>query len=195
MSCWIKLPHPLLIFSQSDYLIQIADINSHTEWQTVQIHISWLLQKPNDVDLHCLQMQGISRLSKIRVNKEQYWDCYILLTFQVLLTRTTIVWTKKSCLLGLEVRPVNCTYNILMKTFMHLLFAGKIKSFLPFNAVAICWYFCYTIWDQWFEFEPAHDKIYDKTCTTSKDSDEPAHPCSLISLCWLHVPSAASGLS
>ena len=31
-------------FSQSDYLIQIVDINSHTEWQTVQIQISWVLQ-------------------------------------------------------------------------------------------------------------------------------------------------------
>ena len=27
--CRLLLPHPLLIFSQSDYLIQIADINSH----------------------------------------------------------------------------------------------------------------------------------------------------------------------
>ena len=35
---------------------QIVDINSHIEWQTVQIQISWLL---NDLDLHCLQRQGI----------------------------------------------------------------------------------------------------------------------------------------
>ena len=32
------------IFSQSDYLIQIVDVNLHTEWQTVQIQISWLLR-------------------------------------------------------------------------------------------------------------------------------------------------------
>ena len=38
------MPHPLLIVSQSDYLIQTVDISSHTEWQTVQIQISWLLQ-------------------------------------------------------------------------------------------------------------------------------------------------------
>ena len=37
------MPHPFLIFSQSNCLIQIVDINSHTEWQTVQIQISWLL--------------------------------------------------------------------------------------------------------------------------------------------------------
>ena len=49
------MSHPHLIFSQSDYLIQIVDINSHTQWQAVQIQISWLLQKPTDLDLHCLQ--------------------------------------------------------------------------------------------------------------------------------------------
>ena len=38
------MPHPLQIFSQSDYLIRIVDINLHTEWQTVQIQISWLLR-------------------------------------------------------------------------------------------------------------------------------------------------------
>ena len=31
----------------------IVDINS--QWQTVQIQISWLLQKPTDLDLQCLQ--------------------------------------------------------------------------------------------------------------------------------------------
>ena len=33
----MKRPRPILIFSQLDYLIQIVDINSHTQWQTVQI--------------------------------------------------------------------------------------------------------------------------------------------------------------
>ena len=28
--------------------------------------------------------------------------------------------------------------------------------------------------------EPAHDKTYNKTCATSEDSDQPAHPRSLI---------------
>ena len=60
------MTHPLLIVSQSDSLYQIVDINSHTEWQTVQIQISWL-QKPTDLDLHCLQRQGIFGLSKTRV--------------------------------------------------------------------------------------------------------------------------------
>ena len=53
---WIKMPHPLLIFSQSEYLILVVDTNSHTYWQTVQIQISW----STDLDLHSLQRQGIS---------------------------------------------------------------------------------------------------------------------------------------
>ena len=64
------MPHLFLILSQSDYLIQIIDINSHTSWQIEQIQISWLLQKPTDLDLHCLQRQGISGLSRTRVNIE-----------------------------------------------------------------------------------------------------------------------------
>ena len=63
-----KMPHPLLIFNQSDYLIWIVVIKSHIWWQTVQIQISWLLKKPTDLDLHCLQRQGISGFSRTRVN-------------------------------------------------------------------------------------------------------------------------------
>ena len=63
------MPCPLLIFSQSDYLNLIFAINSHTLWRTVQIQISWLLQKPTDLDLHCLQRQGISGFSRTKFNK------------------------------------------------------------------------------------------------------------------------------
>ena len=34
----------------------------------MQIHIIWLLQKPTDLDLHCLQRQVISGISRTRVN-------------------------------------------------------------------------------------------------------------------------------
>ena len=67
-----------MILSQSDSLIQISDINSDTKWQTVQIQISWLLQKPTDLDLHCLQKQGISGLSRTRVKKVSF--CLALYT-------------------------------------------------------------------------------------------------------------------
>ena len=70
---YIKMPRPLLIFSQSEYLIGIVAINLHTSWQTVQIQISWLLlQKPSDLDLHCLQRQDISGFSRTRVKKEYH---------------------------------------------------------------------------------------------------------------------------
>ena len=59
---------PFLIVSQSDSLIQIADIKSNSEWQTVQIQISCLLQNPTDQDLHCLQKQGIFGFSRTNVN-------------------------------------------------------------------------------------------------------------------------------
>ena len=68
------MPRPFPIFSQSDYLIQVVDINSNTRWQTVQIQISWLLQKPTDLDLHCLQRQGISGFSRTRVNLTTSWS-------------------------------------------------------------------------------------------------------------------------
>ena len=65
---------PLLIASQSDSLIQIVNINSHTEWQTVQIQISWLLRKPTDLDLHCLQRSGISGFSRTMIIfKSGHW--------------------------------------------------------------------------------------------------------------------------
>ena len=66
------MPHPLLIDSQIDSLIQDVDINSQTKWQTVQIQISWLLKKPTDLDLHCLQRQGISRFCRTRVKSLRY---------------------------------------------------------------------------------------------------------------------------
>ena len=47
---------------------QVVDINSLTEWHTVQIQISWL-QKPTDLDLHCLQRQDISGFSRTRVKE------------------------------------------------------------------------------------------------------------------------------
>ena len=61
------MPRPLLIVSQSNYLINVVDTNSHTYWQIVKIQISWLLQKPADLDQHWLLRQGISGFSRTRV--------------------------------------------------------------------------------------------------------------------------------
>ena len=43
----------------------------------VQIQISWLLQKPTDFDLHCLQRQDISGFSRTRVNVIAKFLCMI----------------------------------------------------------------------------------------------------------------------
>ena len=43
------------------------------------------------------------------------------------------------------------------------------------------------IYTQW-SFEPAHDKIYNKTSVNSEDSDQPVHPCSLIRVLNDHMP-------
>ena len=40
---------------------------------TVQIQFSWLLKKPADLDLHCLQSQGISGFSRTRIKMLAMW--------------------------------------------------------------------------------------------------------------------------
>ena len=74
------MPCPFLIVSQPHHLIQIVDTNSHTEWQTVQIQISWPLQKPADLDLHCFQKQDISEFSRtrVKVSIQSYYDLYFV---------------------------------------------------------------------------------------------------------------------
>ena len=61
------MSHPLQILGQLDSLIQIVDINSRAEWQTVQIQTSWLLKKRTDLDLNYLQRQDVSGFSRTRV--------------------------------------------------------------------------------------------------------------------------------
>ena len=39
----------------------------------MQIQISWLLKKPTDLDLHCLQRQSISGFSRTRVKSHKYY--------------------------------------------------------------------------------------------------------------------------
>ena len=49
-----KMPHPI-IFSQSHYLIQVVDTMTNNG-------------NPDQLDLHCLQRQGISGFNRTRVN-------------------------------------------------------------------------------------------------------------------------------
>ena len=83
------------------YLIPVVDTYSHTEWQTVQLQISWLIQKPTDLNLHCLHRQGIFRTSRTRV------------------------YLKTSC--KYRIRPNNCTVRLgFSKFFME----GTLKWFV-----------------------------------------------------------------
>ena len=60
-----KTPRPPPIFSQSDHPTQAVDTNSHSQWQTVQIQTSWLLQKPtnlaNNADPELIQIYTICK--------------------------------------------------------------------------------------------------------------------------------------
>ena len=51
----------------------------------MQIQISWLLKKPTDLDLHCLQKQGISGFSRTRVNIVVFFTFFVfhLLYFDI----------------------------------------------------------------------------------------------------------------
>ena len=67
--CLRRLPRatPTSNLQSSVYLVQIVDTYSNTEWQTVQIQISWLLKKPTDLDLFA--KHGTSRFSRKRVTQ------------------------------------------------------------------------------------------------------------------------------
>ena len=51
-------------YCQPNRILEVVNTNSHIEWQTVQIQISWLVKKPTELDLHCLQRQGISESAR-----------------------------------------------------------------------------------------------------------------------------------
>ena len=62
------------------------------------IQISWLLQKPNDLDLHCLQRPGISGFNGTRVKwafrsqmfSDMFQVCYCLVGYNVLFGNVTL---------------------------------------------------------------------------------------------------------
>ena len=63
---WIKMPYPFQIFSQSDYLDPDCWYK-FAYWMTNSADPDQLASKPTDLDLHCLQSQGISGFSRTRV--------------------------------------------------------------------------------------------------------------------------------
>ena len=65
-----------------------------TYLMAVQIQISWLLQKPTDLDLHCLQRHGISGFSRTRVKRWCMKKC-IHRRYKTLINFLNIKWTLK----------------------------------------------------------------------------------------------------
>ena len=55
----------------SSVSIKILDLSSKKN-ETVKIQTSWLLQKPTDLDLHCLQRQGITEFKRTTVKMSEY---------------------------------------------------------------------------------------------------------------------------
>ena len=103
------MPHLLLISSQSDYLIWVFDRKSHIQWQTVQIRISWLLQKPTDMDLHCLLRQGMS------CSAREALICHLL----EILSNKVLKWTKHTTW-----HRIPCLYEV-WNNRNHLVYLAK----------------------------------------------------------------------
>ena len=115
------------------YWIQIVDVNSHTDWQTVQIHISWLLQKPTDLDLHCLQKQGISGWQDLIYfvfvlsfhNKYIHWTIFVI---------TSLFYGKTLNYMSSNVRLRTFTHMCPIKTQISLRIRAAIRSVHLFSA-------------------------------------------------------------
>ena len=58
----------------------------------MQIQISWLLQKPTDLDLHCLQRQYISGFSRTRVKYFSYFFFFFCLKKKIWLIQYLTVF-------------------------------------------------------------------------------------------------------
>ena len=74
----------------------------------------------------------------------------------------------------------------ILKIFLELLFLNQQANWLKTCGTQASdtrqfWPSCFKL------YEPIHDKTYNKTFATSKDSDQPVHPGSLISHRWCHV--------
>ena len=83
---------------------------------------------------------------------------------------SVIFWIAKGTRF-LQAERENCDQSLRMRRMIWL-FNVRTCSEVHFSTLrSICFFFL---------FEPAHDKTDNKTCAISEDSDQPAHPRSLI---------------
>ena len=83
----------------------------------MQIQISWLLQKPTDLDLHCLQRQGISGFSRTRVNlHHSMGKCLISMKSIKITIFTLSIWTPQLLtVVSLEFEQGQVTTHVVSK--------------------------------------------------------------------------------
>ena len=101
----------------------------------MQIQIRWLLQKPSDLDLHCLQRQGISGFSRTRVKSDKSLDNIGLGLIYVLYISTTLIskYHVKMKILGPVVQSVVSLTSSLRVISLTVL-ADSIYNILKFFA-------------------------------------------------------------
>ena len=104
------MPHPLLIVSQSDYLIHVDDTNSHTEWQTVHI-----------------QIIGFSLIWTYTVCKGR---AYPGSAGPGLKNLMIILWEVFSLLHKYHIRPNYCTVRLGFSNLQDTLICGQIRIYL-----------------------------------------------------------------
>ena len=78
----------------------------------MQIQISWLLQKPTDLDLHCLQRSGY-----IRVKQDKGWGEETVVMAFAFLLKTGLLWKEKNFKNNLT---VTANESVSMCTSLHL---------------------------------------------------------------------------
>ena len=97
----------------------------------MQIQISWLLQKPTDLGLHCLQMQSISRFSR---TKDNMIDTTQTLTFKRMFFRYSkfcVSFSLSTFLSSLLISSFNilaCSVNLITVASLSFIICQKTKS-------------------------------------------------------------------
>ena len=158
----IKMLYSLQIVSKSDYFIQVVDTNSHTEWQTVEIQISWLLRS---------QLIWIHTVCKGRVYPGSAGPG--LRNF--CLTHCRKSW--KNELQRLLESPRRTETDNCKKVKSSILTVRPESWLTSINREKL-----YAVGNILEEniYKPAYDKTYKMAFALSEDSDQPRHPPSKI---------------
>ena len=172
----------------------------------MQIKISWLLQKPTDLDLHCFQKQNLSRFSRTRVkgsalSGNQTWYLVILsqeccsatqVHHAVLYINLTCMGRNEELCHNSSITPRsphvycrklkwNSTKSLHCKEFKTSFFCWHFQKGIKAGAdVRIIFMQIFKSIDNCLWHALCHIKICLWAYEDSKGSDQPARTCSLI---------------